>query len=89
MQRCPREREARCLQVTTLSPGHLIYIPHFLDHALLTFFTHLPKILSGWDATTATNQQKFIQSLDEYAFCVRRSKWSEFFTTKYLSALRE
>ena len=89
MQRGPRERELRCLQFTLQHPGDLIYIPHLLAHAVLTLDTGSPTILSGWDAATTTNQQIFIQTLDEYTFGVRRCKWSEIFREKGLSALRE
>ena len=89
MQGGPREHESRYLQVTFKRPGDLIYITHLLAHAVSTLDTDSPTILSGWDATTATNQQIIIQTLDEYTFGVRRGKWREIFREKVLSALRE
>ena len=46
MQRGPREREARYLQVTHQRPCDLIYIPHLLAYEILTLDTGSPKILS-------------------------------------------
>ena len=89
MQRGPRERELRYLQFTLQRPGDLIYIPHILAHAVLTLDTGSPTILSEWDAATTTNQQIIIQTLDEYAFGVRRGKWREIFREKVLVALLE
>ena len=88
MQRGSRERESRYLQFTFQRPGDLIYIPHLLAHAVLTLDTGSP-ILSGWDAATTTNQQIFIQTLDEYTFGARRGKWREIFREKGLVALRK
>ena len=82
MQRGPREREARYLQFTLQRPGDLIYIPHLLAHAVLTLDTGSPKILSGWDAATTSNQHVILQTLDEYTFGVRRGKWREIFREK-------
>ena len=73
MQRGPREREARFLQFTIQRPGGLIYIPHLLADAVLTVDTSSPKILSGWDAATTSNQQVILQTLDGYTFDVRAS----------------
>ena len=89
MQRGPRERESRYLQFTLQRAGDLICIPHLLAHAVLTLDTGSPTILSGWDATSTTNQQIIMQTLDEYTFGVRRGKWREIFREKVLSALRE
>ena len=89
MQRGPREREWRYLQFTLQCPGDLIYIPSLLAHTILTLDTGSPTILSGWDATTTTNQQIIIQTLNEYTFGVRRRKRREIFREKCLSALRE
>ena len=72
MQRDPREREARYLQFSLQRPCDLIYIPQLLPHAVLTLDTGSPTISSGWDAATTINQQKKIQTLDEYTFDVRR-----------------
>ena len=88
-QRGPREREARYSQFTIQRPGDLIYIPHFLADAVLTLNTGSPTILSGWDATTTSNQHVILQRLDEYIFGVRRGKWREIFRKKDLSAQRE
>ena len=84
-----REREARYLRFTIQRPRDLIFIPHLLAHAVLTVDTGSPTILSGWDARTASDQQVVLQTLDEYAFGVRRGKWREMFRKKGLSALRE
>ena len=84
IQRGPRERESRHLQFTLQRPGDLIYIPHLLAHAVLTLDTSSPTILSGWDAATTTNQQIIIQTLDEYTFGLRRSKWREIFREKFV-----
>ena len=89
MQRGPRERESRYLQLTLQRPGDLIYIPHLLADAVLTLDTGSPTILSGWDAATTTNQQFIIQTLVENTFGVRRGKWRDIFCEKGLSALRE
>ena len=89
LQRGPREREARYLHFTIQRPGDLIYIPHLLAHAVLTLDTGSPTILSGWNATTTSNQRVILQTLDEYIFGVRRGKWREIFRKKGLSALRE
>ena len=89
MQRGPRERQGRFLQFTVQRTGDLIYIPHLLAHAVLTLDTGLPTILSGWDATTTSNQQVFLQTQDEYTFGVRRGRWREIFRKKGLSALCE
>ena len=51
--------------------------------------TGSPKILSGWDAASTINQQKIIQTLDEYTFGERRGKWREIFRKKFLSALSD
>ena len=55
-QRGPRECETRFLQFTLQRPGDLIFIRHLLAHAVLTSDTDSPKILSGCDAATTTNQ---------------------------------
>ena len=55
MQRGPREREWRYLQFTLQRPGDLIYTPPLLSHAVLSFDTGSPTILSGWDAATTAN----------------------------------
>ena len=89
MQRGPRECESRYLQFTLQRPDDLIYVPHLLAHAVLTLDTGWPTFSSGWDATTITNQQIIIQTLDEYTFGVRRCKWREIFREKGLSGLRE
>ena len=89
MQRGPREHESRYLQFTLQRPGDLYYNPHLLAHVVLTLDTGSPTILSGWDATTTTNQQIIIQTLNEYTFGVRRGKWREIFREKGLSALPE
>ena len=89
MQRDPRECEARYLRLTLQRPGDLIYIPHLLAHAVLTLDTGSPTFLSGWDATTTSNQHVILQTLDEYTFGVRRGKWREIFREKDLSALRD
>ena len=89
MQRGPSEREARYLQFTLQRHVDLIYIPHLLAHAVLTLDTGSPTILSGWDATTTSNQQVILQTLDEYTFGVRCGKWREIFRKKGPSALRE
>ena len=88
MQRGPREREARYLRFTLQCPGELIYIPHLPAHAVLTLDTGSPN-LSGWDATTTSNQHLILQTLDEYTFGVRRGKWREILRKKGLLALRE
>ena len=75
MQRGPRDREARYLQFTLQRPGDLIYIPHLLAHAVSTLDTGSPRILSGWDVATTSNQHVILQTLDEYTFGVRRGKW--------------
>ena len=82
MQHGPRERESRYLRFTLQRPGGLIYIPHLLVHAVLTLDTGSPTIFSGWDAATTSNQQVILQTLDEYAFGVRRGKWREIFRKK-------
>ena len=82
IQRGRRQRESRYLQFTLQRPGDLFYIPHLLAHAVLTLDTGSPTILSGWDATTTTNQQIITQTLDEYTFGVRRAKWREIFREK-------
>ena len=89
MKRGPREREARYLYFTIQRPGDLIYIPHLLAHAVLTLDTGSRTILSGWDATTTSNQRVVLQTLDEYTFGVRRGKWRENLRKRGLSALRE
>ena len=89
MQRGPRERESRYLQLALQRPGDLIYIPHLLADAVLTLDTGSPTILSGWDAATTTNQQIIKQTLDGYAFGVRRGKWRQIFREKALVALRK
>ena len=89
MQRGPHEREARHLRFTIQRPGILIHVQHLLAHAVLTVDTGSPKILSGWDATTKSNQQTLLQRLYEYTFGVRRGKWREIFCKKCLSALCE
>ena len=89
MQRGPRERESRYLQFTFQLPGDLIYIPHLLTHAVLTLDTGSLTILSGWDATTTTNQQIILQILDEYTFGVRRGSWREIFREEGSVALRK
>ena len=88
-QRGPREREARYLHFTIQRPGDLIYIPHLLAHAVLTLDTGSATNLSGWDATTTSNQRVILQTLDDYTFGVRRGKWREILRKKGLSALRE
>ena len=88
MQRGPRERDARWLQFTLQHPGDLIYIPHLLAHAVLTLDTGSPRILSGWDAATTSNQLVILQTLDECFFDVRGGNWCELFRKKSLSALR-
>ena len=60
-----REREACYLQFTLQRPGDLIYIPHFLAHAVFTLDTGSPTFLSGWDVVTTTKQQIIIQTLDD------------------------
>ena len=89
MQRGPREWESRYLQFTLQRPGDLIYLPHFLAHAVLNLDTGSPTSLSRWDAAITTNQQNLIQTLDEYTFGVHRGKWREIFREKVLSALCE
>ena len=51
--------------------------------------TGSPTILSGWYATTTTNQQIIVQTLDEYTFSVRHGNWREIFRKQGLSTLRE
>ena len=46
MQRGPREREARYVQLTIQSPGALSYIPHLFAHAVSTLDTGSPTVLS-------------------------------------------
>ena len=89
MQRDPREHETRYLQFTLQHPGDLIYIPHLLAQAVSTLDTGSPTSLSGWDASTTTNQEVSNQTLDEYTLGVRHSKWREIFRKKGLSALRD
>ena len=89
MQRGPRERESRYLRFTLQRPGDLIYTPHLLAHAVLTFDTGSPTNLSGSDAATTSNQYVILQTLDEYTFGVRCGKRREIFLKKGLSALRE
>ena len=89
LQLCFREREAGYLHFSIQRPGDIKYIPHLLAHAVLTLDTGSPKILSGWDAATTSNQQFIIQTLDEYNFGMRRGKWREIFLEKFLSAIRE
>ena len=89
MQRGAREREARYLRFTIQRLGDLIYIPHLLAHAVLIVYTGSPTILSRWDASNTSNQQVNLQTLDEYAFGVRRVRWREIFRKKGLWALRE
>ena len=89
MQGGPREREASYLQFILQRPGDLVYVPHLLAHAVLTFETSSPTILSGWDAATTSNQHVIPQTLDEYTFGLRRGKWHKSFRKKGLSALRE
>ena len=79
VERGPREREARSLHFTIQRPGDLIYLPHLLAHAVLTLATGSPTSSSGWGAATFTNQEIFIQTLDEFTFGVRRGKWREIF----------
>ena len=83
MQRGPRERVTRYLQFSLQRPGGLIYIPHFLAHAVLTLNSGSPTIPSRWDAATTTNQQNIVQILHEYTFGVRRGKWREIFRKKH------
>ena len=87
MQRGPREREARFLRFTSQRPGNLIYIPHLLDHAVLTVDTGSPTILSRWDAGTTSNQSVIFQKLDESILSVRRGKWREIFRKKRLMSI--
>ena len=89
MLRVPREREARYLQLTIQRLGDSSYIPHLLTHAVSTLDTGLSTISSGWDAATTKSQQIIIQTVNEYIFGARRSKWREIFRTKGPSALRE
>ena len=86
IERDPRYHQARYLQFTIQRPIELGYIPHLLVHAL---DTGLPTILSRWDAATTKNQQINVETLDRYAFVVRRGKCREIFRTKGLSTLRE
>ena len=85
----PRERETRYLLFTLQRPGDLIFVPHLLAHAVLTLDTGSPTISSGWYATTTTNQQIIIQTLDEYTFSVHHGNWREIFRKQVLSTLRE
>ena len=77
-----REREVGYLHFSIQRPGDLIYIPHLLAHAVSTLDTGSPKILSGWDAATTSNEQFIIQTLDEYDVGMRRGKWREIFLKK-------
>ena len=65
-QRGPREREASYLRFTIQRPGDLIYIPSLRAHAVLTFDTGKPTILSGWDASTIADSSNITRTLDEY-----------------------
>ena len=47
LQRGPRERESHFLQFTLQRLGDLIYVPHLLAHAVLTFDIGSPTTLSG------------------------------------------
>ena len=85
LQRGPRERESRVLELTFQQSGDLIYIPHLLAHAVLTLDTGSPTILSRRDAITTTNQRNVIETLVEYLFGVRRGRWLEVFRKSFIS----
>ena len=88
MQRCPREREKRFLQITIQRPGALIDTLHLVSYTVSTLDTDSPTTLSRWDAATTSSQQIIIQTLNECTFGVRCGKWCDTFRRKILSSLR-
>ena len=50
-------------------------------HAFSSLVKNSSSILSGWDATTAINQQICFETLDEFVFDVRRGWWRKVFRT--------
>ena len=88
-QRGPREREASYLRFTIQRPGDLIYIPSLRAHAVLTFDTGKPTVLSGWDASTIAYSSIITRTLDEYNVGVRRSTWRKILRTQGREELRK
>ena len=88
-QRGPREREASYLRFTIQRPGDLIYIPSLRAHAVLTFDTGKPTILSGWDASTIADSSNITRTLDEYNVGVRRGTWRKILRTQVREELRK
>ena len=56
--------------------------PHLLARSFLTSDIDSPKILTGLDVATATNQQIKVQTLDEHTHGVHRRGSREVFRTK-------
>ena len=88
-QRGPREREASYLRFTIQRPGDLIYIPSLRAHAVLTFDTGKPTILTGWDASTIADSSIITRTLDEYNVGVRRGTWRKILRTQGREELRK
>ena len=88
-QRGPRERESSYLRFTIQRPDDLIYIRSLRAHAVLTFDTGRPTILSGWDASTIADSSIITRTLDEYNVGVRRGTWRKILWTQGREELRK